>query len=268
MSTTSKNASFVYELGEYARNHEHDPYYKGDVLKWRISEPTTPCVGIFWNPTRGCLEEVCAQRELPLSIPCRPISSAFHDMGISSQHHVPVLSSISGQGYTNDSAYKIERRELSLSDALPGNILPFLCSHLLIFRIRPQGFSTQSRCHLTILDIIKGTYHENPAEGRYVWVKGASTDYDQVSTVVSDTIISLLGDNPESVHKFLEAARQQHSLGVEFPRTEENLLSDLAAAQRTLKEVEEMVRGSVDSAETDRDDTENNDPDVTKVAED
>jgi hypothetical protein len=145
--------------------------YKGDVLKWRISEPTTPCVGIFWNSKKGCLEEVFAQRELSLSLPCRPISSALHDLEISSQQHVPVLSSISGQGHTNDSAYQIERRELSLSDALPGNILPFLCPHLLIsdstlgllHTVEMVGSALLTHSHLTILDIIQGTYHEDPA---------------------------------------------------------------------------------------------------------
>ncbi|KAJ7744796.1 aspartic peptidase domain-containing protein [Mycena maculata] len=135
----SKNANFVLELQEFARNHDHDPYYKGDVAKWRIREPATPCVGIFWNETKGCLEEIFAQpqRELPLPIPCRPISSTVLDLGISSQHHVPVLASTSGQWQTNNTTYGLERRNLSLNDALAGL--------------------------LHTVDI--GTYHEDPAEG-------------------------------------------------------------------------------------------------------
>ncbi|KAJ7726426.1 aspartic peptidase domain-containing protein [Mycena maculata] len=48
------------------------------------------------------------------------MSSAFQELSISSRQYVTALASTSGQGYENDIAYEMERRELSLNDALPG----------------------------------------------------------------------------------------------------------------------------------------------------
>jgi hypothetical protein len=146
MSATVKNASFVCQLDEPARNHEHTPdvrfntayssltrsdlssKYKADVLKWRVRAPGTPCVGIFINPETECLEEVVAKPRSPVSSgPCRPIASTIRNIGLSPfpQEHVPVFVSDSGQGHANAMEYCLKRRQLPVTQDVEGIIPSF-----------------------------------------------------------------------------------------------------------------------------------------------
>ncbi|KAJ7831404.1 hypothetical protein B0H14DRAFT_3872231 [Mycena olivaceomarginata] len=125
MSATVKNASFVCQLDEPARNHEHTPDYKADVLKWRVRAPGTPCVGIFINPETECLEEVVAKPRSPVSSgPCRPIASTIRNVGLSPfpQENVPVFVNDSGQGHANAMEYCLERRQLPVTQDVEGQI--------------------------------------------------------------------------------------------------------------------------------------------------
>lgn len=129
--------------------------YKWDVAKWRISEPSTPCLGIFWNPDKQCVQEVFSKPLIPVSSgPCRPTTSSLNDLRIfPNDRHAPVFASIphSNQGYTNNLEYGMERRQLDLADALHGTLAVPVRLHLLRFSSYHQGYSTQSKLHVYII---------------------------------------------------------------------------------------------------------------------
>ncbi|KAJ7733879.1 hypothetical protein B0H14DRAFT_2996009, partial [Mycena olivaceomarginata] len=117
-----RTTAFFCELQEHPHNHDHNLYYKWDVAKWCISEPSTPCLGIFWNPDKECVQEVFFKPLIPLSSePCRPTTSLLNGFRtFPNDKHAPVFASIphSNQGYTNNLEYKMERHQLDLADAL------------------------------------------------------------------------------------------------------------------------------------------------------
>ncbi|KAJ7488660.1 hypothetical protein B0H11DRAFT_1912812 [Mycena galericulata] len=106
MSATLKTASFICELQEPSRNYEHDVYYKADIARWRIPQPNTDCLGIFWNPQKNCLEEIFLRpQSSPPLMACRPTAASLqHFSNLDLNLHVPAFASVApgaGQGHAN-----------------------------------------------------------------------------------------------------------------------------------------------------------------------